>query len=497
MLISHGAAMSFDRVFPPASIPGRLLHWLLCSLVCRLGCNLAAKRRPPARLSRALSICLLSLLPLVAEAQSIRLLRDADIEHGLAELAQPVLQAAGLNPRRVRILVVDDSGFNAFVIDQRAIFVNYGLILKAETPEMLQAVLAHEAAHITNGHIGRRGQNARSASTAAGFGTALALLAAAAGGGEAAFGIAVGTQSSALRSFLSHTRAEEASADRSALAFLTRAGINPEGMVALHRIFAGQEVLGSAHQDPYMRSHPLTRDRIRAAEAYVASLGPGARPGSEPGAVNSPDAAYWLARVKGKLSAFTRAPSWSKRRLQSEGYADVKRMRAAIVHHRQNDLAGARREMQALLGARPQDAFYHELWGQILYENRRWSEAEAAFGRAAALAPNEPLILSGLGRAQLSSGRPGAALVTMEKARDLDFRNATLLRDMSLAYAQTKQSGMAALVTAERYALQGRLKDAGPHAQRATGLLPNGSPAWRRAQDVLIAFEQDEKRKKK
>ncbi|OIQ33735.1 MAG: peptidase M48 [Alphaproteobacteria bacterium MedPE-SWcel] len=454
-------------------------------------------RLMPALLIPALLICLLSLAPLAAQAQSIRLLRDADIEHGLSELARPVLQAAGLNPRRLRILVVDDSGFNAFVIDQRAIFVNYGLILKAETPEMLQAVLAHEAAHIANGHIGRRGQNARSASTAAGFGTALALLAAAAGGGEAAVGIAIGTQSSALRSFLSHTRAEEASADRSALAFLTRAGINPEGMIALHRIFAGQEVLSSRHQDPYMRSHPLTRDRIRAAEAYVASVGPGPDTGPEASPETNPDAAYWLARVKGKLSAFTRAPRWSKRRLVSERYSDVKHMRAAVAHHRQNDLARAREEMQALLRARPQDAFYHDLWGQILHENRRWSEAEAAFGRAAALAPSEPLILAGLGRAQLAAGRPGAALVTLEKARDLDFRNATLLRDMSLAYAQTKQSGMAALVTAERYALQGRLSDAGPHARRATALLPNGSPPWRRAQDVLIAFEHDEKRKKK
>ena len=153
--------------------------------------------------------------------------------------------------------------------------------------------------------------------------------------------------------------------------------------------------------------------------------------------------------------------------------------------------------MQALLASRPKDAYYHELWGQILYENRRWAAAVAAFGTAAKLAPNEPLILASLGRAELAAGNPRAALKTMEKARGLDFRNATLLRDMSLAYAQTKQTGMAALVTAERYALQGRLKDAGPHAKRAMGLLAKGSPAWRRAQDVLIAFEQDEKRKQK
>ncbi|WP_417837759.1 M48 family metalloprotease [Tritonibacter scottomollicae] len=481
MLISHGAAMSFDRVFSSASIPGRRLWPLLFHAVCGLFHR--------GRMTGAAVVVALVLTPMTAQAQSIRLLRDADIEHGLTELARPILRAAGLNPRRVRILVVNDSGFNAFVIDQRAIFVNYGLILKSDTPEMLQAVLAHEAAHIANGHIGRRIQNMRSASTAAGFGAALGMLAAAAGGGRAAAGVAFGVQSSALRNFLSHTRAEESSADRSAIGYLTAAGINPKGMVELHRIFAGQEVLSPASQDPYMRSHPLSRDRIRAAQAYVASAGDGTP--------TDPQAAYWLARVQGKLSAFTRAPSWTKRRVSSERYADLKRMRVAVAHHRQNNLGRAQAEMQALLAARPKDAYYHELWGQILYENRRWSAAVSAFATAAKLAPSEPLILASLGRAQLAAGNPRAALDTMEKARSLDFRNATLLRDMSLAYAKTKQTGMAALVTAERYALRGRLEDAGPHAKRATGILPRGSPAWRRAQDVLIAFEQDEKRKNK
>ena len=56
---------------------------------------------------------------------------------------------------------------------------------------------------------------------------------------------------------------------------------------------------------------------------------------------------------------------------------------------------------------------------------------------------------------------------------------------------------MAAVVTAERYALLGRMEDAGLHAKRAVALLPRGSAAWRRAQDVLIAFERFEKGKKK
>ncbi|MBY6137965.1 M48 family metalloprotease [Leisingera daeponensis] len=458
MLISQCARMSFDRFFRLASIPALLL----CALV-----QFAA----------------------AAQAASISLLRDPDIEHGLNRLAAPVLRAAGLNANRVRILMVNDSSFNAFVLDSRTIFVNYGLILKVTSPEMLQAVLAHEAAHITNGHLARRMQNLRSARNAAGLGLALAALAAAAGGGDAAAGVAIGTQNSALRSFLAHTRAEESSADRSAADYLNRAGISPQELVDLHKAFAGQEVLSAGTQDPYTRSHPLSRDRIRAAQAYLAAHGDKGRTNAE--------AQYWFARVRGKLSAFTRAPKWTLRRVREEQFKDVRLMREAAAYHRQNSLQKALKAVNGALAARPTDPFYHELKGQILIENRQWSAALAAYGKAVSLAPGDPLVLTGYGRAQLASGQPEAALKSMERARAIDFRNTVLLRDMSLAYAKTGQTGMAALVTAERYALQGRLDDAGIHAKRAVAQLPAGSPSARRAQDVLAAYEQAQKRKRR
>jgi predicted Zn-dependent protease len=61
------------------------------------------------------------------------------------------------------------------------------------------------------------------------------------------------------------------------------------------------------------------------------------------------------------------------------------------------------------------------------------------------------------------------------------------MRDLAVAYAKSGQNGMASLVTAERYAMIGRLEDAEIHATRASGLLPNGSGGWQRAQDVLSA----------
>ncbi|WP_170399711.1 M48 family metalloprotease [Ruegeria arenilitoris] len=458
MPISHVAAMAFERLSRVASIPTLLL---------------------------VAATWMVSAVPSTAQS----LIRDPDIEYGLRELAFPVLRAAGLNTNRVRILVVNDSTFNAFVIDYGAIYVNYGLILTVESPEMLQAVIAHEAAHIANGHLARRVENLRAAQRNAGLGTALALIAAAAGGGEAAAGIAAGTQSAALRSFLGHTRAEESSADQSAASYLRWAGISPSGMVALHRKFAGQELLSTINQDPYMRSHPTSRERLRAAEAFMEQFGDKAKP--------NPNTDYWFARVKGKLSAFLRSPGWTLRRAKEESAQDIRLMREAAAHHQNRDLAKARAAIDAALAIRPEDPFYYELKGQILLENRQVQEAVAAYGQAVEMAPNDALILAGYGRAMLAQGQTKDALQVLEKARNRDYRNARLMQDLGVAYAKVGNNGMASAVTAERYALQGRMADAGIHAKRAIRQLPEGSPGWQRAQDVLIASERATKAKRK
>ena len=96
----------------------------------------------------------------------------------------------------------------------------------------------------------------------------------------------------------------------------------------------------------------------------------------------------------------------------------------------------------------------------------------------------------------LATGKDRAALQALENARRVDFRDGSMLRDLSVAYARNGQRGMASLVTAERYALRGRLEDAGIHAKRATGLLATGSGPWQRAQDVLLASERAAKKRR-
>jgi predicted Zn-dependent protease len=173
----------------------------------------------------------------------------------------------------------------------------------------------------------------------------------------------------------------------------------------------------------------------------------------------------------------------------------VRLLREAVAEHRQSRTKQALAAIDAAIAQRPNDPFLHDQRGQILLETRNFAAAESAYARAVNLAPNDPLILSGYGRALLINDKIKNATQVLEKARTIDFRDGTMLRDLSVAYAKSGQTGMASLVTAERYALSGRMEDAGIHAKRAMGLLAEGSGPWQRAEDVLIASERAEKRR--
>ncbi|MFP4328052.1 MAG: M48 family metalloprotease [Paracoccaceae bacterium] len=438
----------------------------------------------PARALIAAIACL-AVLAAPLQAASVGLLRDSDIEGALDRLARPVLLAAGLSPARVRVLVVNDSGLNAFVADSRHILITQGLLLKMTGAAQLQGVIAHEAAHIANGHLTRRAANMNAMRTAAGLGIALAAAAAAAGAdSRAASGLAVGAASSSLRRFLTHTRAEESSADQSAIRYLAQAGVDPRGLVEVMEIFEGQEVLAAHRQDPYLRTHPLSRDRLRALRGHVAAYRREAGP--------DPDAEYWFARAQGKLSAFLRAPAWTMRRAADSPTEDIRLMREAVAQHRRSNLGAAIEAIDGALALRPGDAALTDLKGQILLESRRFPAAVATYAQAVNRAPDDALILGGYGRALLAAGRPADALGPLERARARDMGDARVLRDLAQAYARTGQTPMASVVTAERYALMGRLDDAALHARRALDTLPRGSGPWQRAQDVLSAADRAE-----
>ena len=86
-------------------------------------------------------------------AQSV--LRDAETERLLHDMAIPLVEAAGLEADNVDLVLINDRSINAFVAGGQAIYIHTGLIEAADTAEEVQGVIAHELGHITGGHVVR------------------------------------------------------------------------------------------------------------------------------------------------------------------------------------------------------------------------------------------------------------------------------------------------------------------------------------------------------
>ncbi|MFM5950627.1 MAG: M48 family metalloprotease, partial [Novosphingobium sp.] len=136
---------------------------------------------------RCLAVVLaMTLIAQPAMAQSI--LRDAETEALLHDMATPLIRAAGLDPRNVAIVLVGDQSINAFVAGGQAIYIHSGLINEAGSALEGQGVIAHELGHITGGHVISDG-GSREAQGISILSLLLGGIAAAAGSGDAAMGV--------------------------------------------------------------------------------------------------------------------------------------------------------------------------------------------------------------------------------------------------------------------------------------------------------------------
>jgi predicted Zn-dependent protease len=419
----------------------------------------------------------LTLAALPAAAQG--LVRDAEIERTLQGIAGPLFRAAMLNPASVHLYIVNDRAPNAFVTGGQNIFLHTGMLTELRSIDELRAVIAHETGHIAGGHVARRGLAMQGPRGIAAIGMLGALAAGVGGSPQAGVAIATGAGQVAQRSALAHSRAEEASADQAGLRYMAAAGSDPQAMLEVLGHFRGQEMLSARNMDPYARDHPMWSERMALIEERVAAMEPGRAPSDED--------AYRHRRMVAKLDAFLDAPSETLRGYPDDG-SEVAVMARAIAYHRQPDPDRALAGADALIALRPDDPYYAELKGQMLLETGRATEAAADYRRAVELAPEEPLILAGLGRALLNMNDDAVlaeARDALARSAEADRRNPGALRDLALAEARLGNEGAAALATAERFVIEGSAADAWRNAERAVALLPAGSPGWRRAQDVI------------
>ncbi|NDW05291.1 M48 family metalloprotease [Jiella pacifica] len=422
------------------------------------------------------------------ERSRLPVVRDAEIESLIADYTRPLLKAAGLSRSGIETVLINSNDFNAFVLGRR-IFVNTGAVAFTETPNQLIGIIAHEIGHLKGGHQQRlrdRLEGAKVMTIAAailGAGVAIGgSVAGASGAAGAGAGIISGGGAMAQRSILNYMQGEESIADRSAVSFLAKTGQSGRGLVETFQTLERGSIFSAARGRNYLSSHPAPRERITAVEEAARRLTPYDR-------TDPPALAERHELARGKIAAY------------AGGMSDVRRLFVknprglgalygdAIATFLAGETASALRKMDGLIAARPNNPWFHEMRGEILLEAGRGKEAAASFSKASKLdRTNSGLLKAEIGQALVVAGN-GAdmkqAIELIQGGLQSDPLNAAAYRYLAMAYARLGDVGRAELATAEGHWNAGSLTEAKVFAARAQGKLQPGSPAWRRAQDIL------------
>jgi len=452
-----------------------------------------------------LLILLLILNPLAltpARAQSannISFIRDAEIENYLHALAAPVYRAAGLDPSAITIVVVDSSVVNAFVAGGMNEFFYTGLLQLTDTPEQLIGVMAHETGHIAGGHLIRGREEMENASAEAILGMILGAAAGlAAGSSDAAQGIISGSQQVAERSFLSFSRTVEASADAAGMSFLDRSGISTKGMLEFFKKMEGQEYLPSDRQSEYVRTHPLTQDRIDAVQLHYDNSPPALKDAKLPAIYTE-----MHERMKAKLLGYLQPDTALLRYTDKDPRASARYARA-IALYRTGQPAHAITLTDDLIKQEPNNPFFYELKAQIQFESGNIKDAVSGYKKANDLLQDSSLLRQSYGHALIESKDPAnldLAIKQLLLANQFEPREPLTWRLLASAWGlkgeatkDPEYEGMVTYALAEEAVAKGNDKSAGQLARRAMKGLKKGSPYWLRAQDIKLstAPESDE-----
>ncbi|MBI1244439.1 MAG: M48 family metalloprotease [Alphaproteobacteria bacterium] len=417
--------------------------------------------------------------------QRVSFVRDAETESIIRTYATPIFRAAGLNPGDISVHLINDRSLNAFVALGLNMFFHTGLLLRAENPSQVIGVIAHETGHIAGGHLARMPQAIQNSWETMIISLLGAAAAAAAKNGEAAMASVMAGQQIAERQLLSYSRALEASADQAGVNFLDRTQQSSRGFLEFLQILQDQELLSADRQDPYMRTHPVTTERVDFVRHWVET--------SRYSSVPTPAPLVEMhKRMRAKLLGFTE-PQRALQKYKDSDTSMESRYARAFAYYRRGDMMRAIPLADALLAASPNDPYFNETRAQFTYESGKPRDSIPYYEKAVAGVPGNALLLMELAAAQIATedkALNAASIANLEKARAGEPENAEIWRLLAIAYGRDGQLGMSSLAQAEQAMILGRRVDARAFAERAERLLPPGSPPILRAQDIKSAAER-------
>lgn len=433
------------------------------------------------------SLLVLAVLAVAPAAMAQSMIRDAEIESMLRDDANPILKAAGLNPEAVHIYVLNSPEMNAFVTGGQNIFIYTGIILESKSPDELKGVLAHETGHISGGHLARSDAAIAAAGRPILLTMGLGILAAAAGEPGAGAALIGSAQQFGALNYMAYSRVQESAADQAGASFLEETHQSGQGLLNFYKRFQFQEVMSGANRYPYFRTHPLSSQRIEALEKDITQS-------PYYNVKDSPADIHRLEMVKAKIVGFLDSPQQVFNLYPGTDTSLPGRYARAIANYRAAATKAALEQIAGLIKEEPENPYFQELYGQVLFESGKAEEAVKYHERSVELDPDAPLLHLNLAQALVAT----KTLENLDRAKkELNYvlkmepGNSFAWYQMSLVHERQGQPGLAKLATAEQAYAMGDYLRAQGFAERAKHDLQPNTVAWRRANDITLVIAAD------
>ena len=455
-----------------------------------------ALRKKPVKLTALITAVALAFAPMTALAEDSRgpsSVRDTETEQLLREYTRPILRAAGMEKQNIQMVIINASVFNAFVADGRRIFVNYGAILQSDTPNQIIGVLAHETGHLAGGHLSKMREQMALAQTQMIIAMLIgagAMVAGAKGGatgnnGLTSAGAAAFSAPGEMirRNLLSYVRQQEENADKAGVKFLTSTGQSAKGMYETFKRFTDESLFAARGSDPYVQSHPMPAERVRALEELARS---------SPYWDKKDDPALQLRHdmARAKISAFMERQDTVYRRYPLSNTSLPARYARAITTYLHGDLRSALAQIDGLIQLQPANPYFYEVRGQALLEGGKPLEAIAPLRKAVQLSNNSPLIEMLLGQALVAADNTAytdEAITILRSAVAREAEAPIGYMQLAMAYGRKGDYAQADLASAQAAYLRGDNKTARDLASRAKTRFAIGTPGWVKADDIVSA----------
>jgi predicted Zn-dependent protease len=354
---------------------------------------------------------------------------DAEATDYINSLGGRLVAHSSDTRQKFDFFLIRDNQINAFALPGGYIGVNTGLLLAAESESEVAGVLAHEIGHVTQRHIARMLASQEKGQYISLAAMAVALLASRTspdvGMAAATFG-----QAGVIQSQLNFTRDNEREADRVGLQIMEASGFDPRAMPAFFERLQRATRIYEGGAPSYLRTHPLTSDRIADIENRVDKFPYRQVP-------DSLDFQLVRAKLKADLESPRAARTFFEDSLSERRYLSEAASRYGLARSllRLKDIAGAQQAYAQLRKGGRSSPLIDNLGCEILRAGGKFDEAASCYRTALKAYPQYRAYTYGFAELLLENGKPQMALQAVKDRLRLFEGDQQLYLIESRAYA--------------------------------------------------------------